>query len=860
MGMTAPIGGTFTGRDTDLARLAALARTGGAIVRGPAGVGKSVLLRHAAEVIADGRPYAAVEGNEASGAVPFAPFAPMLEAGTGAAPHELASALHDRLAGAALLVVDDAHRLDAASAGLVHRLAAEGTPLLLAVRSGEPVPPAIESLWTRGQLTLHEVLPFDLDATAAFAAAHLGPPVDAGLVHALHQASGGNPLYARELLRAAVDSGAAGRHRGVWVLHSALTADGDLATVLHDQLAAQSEGVRRAVECLAIAEPLALEQLAAIVGAHDLDVAEARGLLRVEDGERPLARLGHPLYRDVALAALSPTRRRRVADALLETAEHPGTHPDPATLAAWRLERGDARPPEEWLDAARRVHATDQRLAEAFIRAAVDTGGGPPALLALANLLTHQHRLEEAAGVFDALAAAPLPPEARTAIAAVEAFLLAMPAQRPDEALALVERVAAAHGSSPDLQASRALALWRAGEVDAAIALARTVADDESAPATARANAVLTIGSADVYALRVTGPEFAADVALMQRLVPLAADVMPEAPESAGLVVTSRVLMPVPDVAAAIELGAENGRRALLRGDDGVRAQYAMLHGWALALAGDLDGALDRLREAYAGRGVWMPTTLPWLRATLVRVLAASGRLAEAREVLAELEASPRAGLYALDAVLARAAVREADGDTAGALALLAAAAGADRAGNRLRGDELWLRRMRLGEDGAASEVARRYGRREGDAAAAIAAHAAAVVSADRARIGQAVGSLASAGLLWDACEAQADLIRRHRAAGDGPSERLAVEWLAALVGGTRSLALPRVATELRPQLTGREREIARLAATLPDRGIAERLGISERTVQTHLTRVYRKLRIAGRGGLAEGLLGLEDV
>ena len=52
--------------------------------------------------------------------------------------------------------------------------------------------------------------------------------------------------------------------------------------------------------------------------------------------------------------------------------------------------------------------------------------------------------------------------------------------------------------------------------------------------------------------------------------------------------------------------------------------------------------------------------------------------------------------------------------------------------------------------------------------------------------------------------------------------------------------------------LTGREREIARLAATgSTSRAIAEQLSLSPRTVDTHLSRIYRKLALPSRAALA---------
>jgi DNA-binding CsgD family transcriptional regulator len=57
---------------------------------------------------------------------------------------------------------------------------------------------------------------------------------------------------------------------------------------------------------------------------------------------------------------------------------------------------------------------------------------------------------------------------------------------------------------------------------------------------------------------------------------------------------------------------------------------------------------------------------------------------------------------------------------------------------------------------------------------------------------------------------------------------------------------------EVADPLTAREREVADLAARgLSDRDIAARLHLSERTVQSHLYRSYRKLGVTSRDQLA---------
>ena len=68
---------------------------------------------------------------------------------------------------------------------------------------------------------------------------------------------------------------------------------------------------------------------------------------------------------------------------------------------------------------------------------------------------------------------------------------------------------------------------------------------------------------------------------------------------------------------------------------------------------------------------------------------------------------------------------------------------------------------------------------------------------------------------------------------------------------------MPALAALDAPDLTAREREIARLAADgLSNRGIAERLAIAVRTVDNHLYRAYAKLGVGSRSELAPLLLG----
>jgi putative toxin-antitoxin system antitoxin component (TIGR02293 family) len=76
--------------------------------------------------------------------------------------------------------------------------------------------------------------------------------------------------------------------------------------------------------------------------------------------------------------------------------------------------------------------------------------------------------------------------------------------------------------------------------------------------------------------------------------------------------------------------------------------------------------------------------------------------------------------------------------------------------------------------------------------------------------------------------------------------------------GRTLSL-VPKRAPSLGSTLTRREREVAGLAAKgRSARVVAEQLGISERTVETHLASIYRKLGAGSRSDLGKALVQVD--
>lgn len=108
----------------------------------------------------------------------------------------------------------------------------------------------------------------------------------------------------------------------------------------------------------------------------------------------------------------------------------------------------------------------------------------------------------------------------------------------------------------------------------------------------------------------------------------------------------------------------------------------------------------------------------------------------------------------------------------------------------------------------------------------------------DRARILDALDAGAIGYLLKDA--EPEDLLRGVRAAarGDWPLDPRAARLLLGETGGRPG----------GPRLSDRERQVLSLVVDgLPNKLIARRLGISERTVKAHLTRIFQQLGVSDR-------------
>ena len=181
----------------------------GAVLAGSAGVGKTVLARHAVDRFAQRHGGVSVHWRPAPrrrSQIPFGAFSHLVDvAGVGDSPTLLRSArasLLKRGGQGLLLAIDDAHHLDNLSATLVHQLALTGSArFVITVGTGEQAPMRSRRcgrtgcstgwMWSRSMSRRQKIC----------WRRYLAVPMETSSAGAVFTASQGNPLYLRHLDR-----------------------------------------------------------------------------------------------------------------------------------------------------------------------------------------------------------------------------------------------------------------------------------------------------------------------------------------------------------------------------------------------------------------------------------------------------------------------------------------------------------------------------------------------------------------------------------------------------------------------------------------------------------------------------------
>ncbi len=398
------------GRSAELGRIASdrAASAPGVVLLAQAGVGKSRLAREAlAQAGREGSATLWVQATRSAATVPLGAFAGVVGAEVGSDNlfdllRGSVRAMASLAAGRSLVVgVDDAQLLDPTSAALVLQLISTATAFVVAtVRSGEPCPDAIQSLWKDAGAQRLELLELSREETEQLVEAVVGGPVEESARQWVWESSQGNALYASELVHGALSKQALRLVDGLWRMPVRPRISSSLAELISAGMAEIGPEERGVLELLALGEPLRVSELVTLMPERGLVAAEARGLISVEsasDGGE--VRLAHPLYGEAIRASLPSLRARSIRvdlARLLQTRERPRRE-DSLRVARWLLDAGERIPEALLLDAADAANRSgDPHLAGELSRRALDTGVGIAAAFLLARSYEVRNQFQEA--------------------------------------------------------------------------------------------------------------------------------------------------------------------------------------------------------------------------------------------------------------------------------------------------------------------------------------------------------------------------------------------------------------------------------------------------------------------------------
>ncbi|SNT37728.1 hypothetical protein SAMN05216276_10381, partial [Streptosporangium subroseum] len=264
---------------------------------GASGIGKTRLGTEAVR----GTEHVMVAGTPGARSIPLAAFAHLLP--DTISLHQAAKALR----AVRVLVVDDAHLLDDASATLVHHLAVHGrTRLLVLARPDGGAPEAVSRLWTGDLLPRLTLDPLPREAWTRLIEAELGGHVEALTAGRLHRACQGDLRLLRELVDAVRASGRLTREAGPWTWRGPVPVTSRVGELAEATIGDVDAEERETLELLAFGEPLEASVLPEAV----LERLEARRLVDVDD--RSAARLVHPLHGPVLRARTGRLRADRL--------------------------------------------------------------------------------------------------------------------------------------------------------------------------------------------------------------------------------------------------------------------------------------------------------------------------------------------------------------------------------------------------------------------------------------------------------------------------------------------------------------------------------------------------------------------
>jgi DNA-binding CsgD family transcriptional regulator len=833
----------------------------GVLICGASGVGKSRIAREALTAAAsEGCDTRWTVGTSSAQTIPLGAFTAWAPSGI-TDTVQLLRGVVESLTGASssadvIVGVDDVHLLDDLSTFVLHQIVQRSAArVILTLRDGAPIPPAVQEIWKVAQFDRLDLAPLSLDETATLLSATLEGSVDADAAERLWKLTRGNALYLRNIVEQEVADGRLVSEHGSWRWIGDPIMPPGLVELIESRIGDLPAPVSDVIDLLAIGEPIELAALTRITDAAAVEEAETRGLITLEPAGAGIeVRVAHPLYGRVRRRRAAHSRLRRLRGLVASelAASSDGDDMRVVVRRATLSLDSDLKPDADLLLRAAHgaVWLADLALADRLAEAAIHAGAGPEPNFVRAHALSWLGRGEEAEAVFAEVPISQLSEGDRARLAFLRASNTLWALGDPERAKELIDeasRVTPPEARTyidafltvywfatdqPDeaVQASKNLALEDLPVVGAEIAwaLAQISADaGHTAEAVAAADAGHTVATraldaphmrfniadAEVSALLLAGQVTDA-LAVAQRTRQQAAH-LPGAAQLLGAAVAGRAALGAGDLHSACSLLGQAVEGLSESHPIGWGYRYNVPRTTALAMRGLTDeaaaalAALDNVQRRFR--------SLDYER-SLARAWVAAAQGAASAAITLSLSAAERAratGRFAAEVLCLQTATQFGDRTSAPRLRELESVVEGPRVGLAAR----FAAAISEGDGAELSSVSREFERMSDLTAAVDAAAHAALAYRRQDKRGSALGCSTRADALAERCGASTPALRQ--------------------------------ATESLP-LSDREAEIVMLiGAGLSNRAVAERLTLSIRTVESHIYRAMMKTGTTSRDELA---------
>jgi len=833
----------------------------GLLICGASGVGKSRIAREALSAAAsEGCETRWTVGTSSAQAIPlgaFTAWAPSGVTDTVQLLRGVVESLTGASSGAEVIVgVDDVHLLDDLSTFVLHQIVQQcAAKVILTLRDGAPIPPAVQEIWKVAQFDRLDLAPLSLDETATLLSATLEGSVDADAAERLWKLTRGNALYLRNIVEQEVADGRLVNEHGSWRWIGDPIMPPGLVELIESRIGDLPAPVSDVIDLLAIGEPIELGALTRITDAAAVEEAETRGLITLEPAGSGIAvRVAHPLYGRVRRRRAAHSRLRRLRGLVASELAASSDGDDVRVIvrrATLSLE-SDLKPDAVLLLRAAHgaVWLADLALADRLAEAAIHAGAGPEPNFVRAHALSWLGRGEEAEAVFAEIPISQLSEGDRARLAFLRSSNTLWALGDPERAKDLID------------EASRITPPQARTYIDAFLTVYWFATDQPDEAVEASKNLALedlpVVGAEIAWALA----QISADAGHTAEAVAAAdaghtvATRALDAPHMRFNIADAEVsaLLLAGQVTDALEV-AERTRQQAAHLPGAAQLLGAAVAGRAALGAGDLHSACSLLGQAVEGLSESHP--IGWgYRYNVPRTtaLAMRGLTDEAAAALAVLDSVQRR-FRSLDyeRSLALAWVTAAQGAVSEAITLSLSAAERARATGRFAAEVVCLQTAtQFGDRTSGPRLLELESVVEGPRVGLVARFAAALSMGDGAELSALSKEFENMGDLIAAVDAAAHAAlsyRRQDKRGSALGCSTRADDLAQQCGA--STPALRQATESLP-LSDREAEIVMLIGEgLSNRAVAERLTLSIRTVESHIYRAMMKTGTTSRDELA---------